>query len=122
MTQSIDILEDRPLQQCLAGWRHQLHRYPETGFEEVRTSAFVAKFLGALGLDVHRNIGGTGLVASLKVGNRPCAIGLRADMDALAIAENAPGRAYASCMPGKMHACGHDGHIVDGPQRRAFAR
>ncbi|SAL04300.1 amidohydrolase [Caballeronia calidae] len=115
MTQSVDLLEvtqDRPLQQCLAGWRHHLHRNPETGFEEVQTSDFVAKILSALGLDVHRNIGGTGLVANLKVGNGPGVVGLRADMDALAITENAPERAYASCTSGKMHACGHDGHMA----------
>jgi amidohydrolase len=105
-------IDNRPLQQCLMGWRHQLHRYPETGFEEVRTSDFVANILSALGLEVHRGIGGTGLVANLKTGHSGRVIGLRADMDALAITENAPGRPHASCTPGKMHACGHDGHMA----------
>ncbi|MFT4063869.1 M20 aminoacylase family protein [Paraburkholderia sp.] len=103
---------DRPLQESLRGWRHHLHRYPETGFEEVQTSDYVARILSALGLDVHRNIGGTGLVANLKVGSSNRAIGIRADMDALAITEKAPDRAYASCSLGKMHACGHDGHMA----------
>ncbi|AOK63128.1 M20 aminoacylase family protein [Burkholderia ubonensis] len=99
------------LQGQLKAWRQHLHRYPETGFDEVKTSDFVATILTTLGLDVHRGIGGTGLVASLTVGNGERAIGLRADMDALNIAESAPGRAHASLTPGKMHACGHDGHM-----------
>ncbi|MEK6294522.1 MAG: amidohydrolase [Paraburkholderia tropica] len=91
------------LQEKLQGWRRQLHQHPETGFEEVQTSDYVANILKTLGMDVHRNIGGTGLVANLKVGNGTRAIGLRAEMDALNIAEQAPGRLYASCNAGKMH-------------------
>ncbi|MEK6349167.1 MAG: M20 aminoacylase family protein [Burkholderia sp.] len=102
---------ERSLQATLAGWRQQFHRYPETGFEEVQTSDRVASILGALGMEVHRGIGGTGLVANLRAGSGTRAIGIRAEMDALNIAEQAPGRAYASCVPGKMHACGHDGHM-----------
>ncbi|AIO43804.1 amidohydrolase family protein [Burkholderia cepacia] len=100
------------MQESLRSWRHHLHQNPETGFDEVRTADYVARILSTLGLEVHRHIGGTGLVANLKVGNSTRAIGLRADMDALEIAENAPGRTYASCAPGKMHACGHDGHMA----------
>ncbi|KVZ13657.1 M20 aminoacylase family protein [Burkholderia stagnalis] len=99
------------LQGKLKAWRHHLHQHPETGFEEVKTSDYVANILTTLGLDVHRGIGGTGLVANLKVGTGTRAIGVRADMDALKIAEHAPGRAHASHTPGKMHACGHDGHM-----------
>jgi amidohydrolase len=99
------------LQSQLKSWRQHLHRNPETGFEEVATSDYVASALKALGLDVHRGIGGTGLVANLAVGNGRRVIGLRADMDALNIAENAPGRPHASLTQGKMHACGHDGHM-----------
>lgn len=102
---------ERSLQEQLKDWRHRLHRYPETGFEEVKTSDYVASILTTLGLEVHRNIGGTGLVANLKVGKGSGAIGLRADMDALNITESAPGRMHASCNRGKMHACGHDGHM-----------
>jgi amidohydrolase len=116
MTPSVDVPEevfdDRPLQQCLEGWRRHLHRHPETGFEEIQTSDYVAKILAALGMEVHRNIGGTGLVANLKVGDGPGVVGLRADMDALAITETARERAHASCHAGKMHACGHDGHMA----------
>ncbi|ALK34671.1 M20 aminoacylase family protein [Burkholderia plantarii] len=99
------------LQEQLAGWRRRFHQYPETGFEEVETSDTVARILGTLGLEVQRGIGGTGLVANLRVGDSPRVIGIRAEMDALAIVEQAPGRAYASCVPGRMHACGHDGHM-----------
>ncbi|MDR3096526.1 MAG: amidohydrolase, partial [Paraburkholderia sp.] len=97
------------LQGQLKSWRHHLHQRPETGFEEVDTSDYVAGILRTLGLEVHRGIGGTGLVANLKVGDGQRAIGLRADMDALNIAECAPGREHASRNAGKMHACGHDG-------------
>ncbi|MDR5818756.1 M20 family metallopeptidase [Caballeronia sp. LZ033] len=100
------------LQARLQDWRRQLHRYPETGFEEHRTSDFAASILGALGYEVARGIGGTGLVASLRAGNGMRAVGLRADMDALAISEHAPARAHISLTPGKMHACGHDGHMA----------
>ncbi|TKC92218.1 amidohydrolase [Trinickia terrae] len=103
---------ERSLQEQLTSWRHRLHQDPETGFEEVRTSDYIANILKTLGMEVHRGIGGTGLVANLKIGEGTRAIGLRADMDALNIAERAPGRPYASCSPGKMHACGHDGHMA----------
>lgn len=100
------------LHAAMVNWRHHLHRIAETGFEERATSDFVAKALEDMGLEVHRGIGGTGIVASLRVGNGERAVGLRADMDALNIVENAPERAYASCTRGKMHACGHDGHMA----------
>lgn len=96
----------------LVAWRHHLHRHPETGFEEVNTSDFVARVLESLGLMVHRGLGGTGLLASLTVGDGAGVIGLRADMDALNIAEQAPGREHTSRNDGKMHACGHDGHMA----------
>jgi hippurate hydrolase len=99
------------LQSQLKSWRQHLHQHPETGFEEVATSDYVANVLKTLGLEVHRGIGGTGLVANITVGDGQRAIGLRADMDALNIVENAPGRMHASRTHGKMHACGHDGHM-----------
>lgn len=96
----------------LVAWRHHLHRHPETGFEEVNTSDFVARVLESLGLMVHRGLGGTGLLASLTVGDGAGVVGLRADMDALNITEQAPERQHASQIAGKMHACGHDGHMA----------
>ncbi|MDQ8730777.1 M20 aminoacylase family protein [Bradyrhizobium sp. LHD-71] len=96
----------------LVAIRHDLHAHPEIGFEEVRTSNIVADLLEKWGITVHRGIGGTGVVGELKGrhdGNRR--IGLRADMDALPIQEET-GLPYASTAPGKMHACGHDGHTT----------
>ncbi|WP_457790735.1 M20 aminoacylase family protein [Pseudomonas sp. PL-6] len=103
---------EQDLRAQLVAWRHHLHRHPEVGFEEVHTSDFVAGVLESLGLEVNRGLGGTGLVASLMVGDGSGVIGLRADMDALLITEHAHGRAHASCNAGKMHACGHDGHMA----------
>jgi amidohydrolase len=99
-------------EQQLIQWRHHLHRFPETGFEEKNTSDFIAEILSGFGLEVHRGIGGTGLVASLKIGDGPAIIGLRADMDALNIHEHEDGRSHGSTIAGKMHACGHDGHMA----------
>jgi len=93
-------------------WRHDFHRFPETGFNEQRTSDRVAQLLTALDLEVHRGIGGTGIVANLVVGSGSGVIGLRAEMDALAMTETAQGRPYASTRAGCMHACGHDGHMA----------
>ncbi len=91
--------------------RRDIHAHPETGFEEHRTAALVAERLEAWGWTVVRGLGGTGLVGSLSRGAGGRAIGLRADMDALPIHE-ANAFAHASTVPGKMHACGHDGHTA----------
>ena len=77
----------------------------------MRTSEIVAKVLEEAGLEVRRGLGGTGVVGTLRVGNGARAIGMRADMDALAMLETAD-RAYSSTAEGKMHACGHDGHTA----------
>lgn len=103
---------DNELGTQMVRWRHQLHQFPETGFNEHRTSGFVARALELMGLEVHRNIGGTGLVASLQVGRGSGVIGLRADMDALAMSETAEDRAHISQNAGCMHGCGHDGHMA----------
>ena len=90
-----------------------LHQHPELGFEEVRTSEIVKKRLQDFGVDeIHTNIGKTGVVAVIN-GKQKGAnqIGLRADMDALPI-EETTNLDYASKNPGKMHACGHDGHTT----------
>lgn len=95
----------------LVALRRDLHAHPELGFEEKRTSQIVADRLAEAGLQVHRGLGGTGVVGTLTVGNGTRAIGLRADIDALAMPETAD-RPYKSTVPGKMHACGHDGHTT----------
>jgi hippurate hydrolase len=91
--------------------RHDLHAHPELGFEEERTSRIVACLLEEAGIRVHRGLGRTGVVGTLQVGNGTRRIGLRADMDALAMPEAAE-RPYKSKFPGRMHACGHDGHTT----------
>src|SRR5947208_6589794 len=95
----------------LTAIRQDFHANPELGFEEHRTSDIVAKKLEALGIEVHRGVGKTGVVGVLREGNGPVSIGLRADMDALPILE-ANDVAYKSTRPGVMHACGHDGHTT----------
>lgn len=95
----------------LTSIRRSIHAHPEIGFEEHRTSDLVAGKLAEWGIDVHRAVGGTGVVGVLRRGNSAASIGLRADMDALPITE-ATGLAYASTKPGVMHACGHDGHTT----------
>ena len=95
----------------LCAWRHALHRRPELGFQEQGTAAFVTAQLEALGLTVHGGIGGTGLVANLRCGEGAGVLGLRADMDALAMTETGT-PAHASEHPGCMHGCGHDGHMA----------
>jgi amidohydrolase len=95
----------------LTAIRQDFHANPELGFEEHRTSDIVAKKLEALGIEVHRGVGGTGVVGVLREGNGPVSIGLRADMDALPILE-ANELPYKSAKPGVMHACGHDGHTT----------
>jgi amidohydrolase len=92
-------------------WRRDLHAHPELGFEEHRTSDIVATRLASWGIAVTRGLAGTGVVGTLKVGTSPRAIGIRADMDALAMTE-ANDFGYASQYAGKMHACGHDGHTA----------
>ena len=91
--------------------RRDLHAHPELGFEETRTSGIVARLLEEAGIAVHRGFGETGVVGTLQVGNGTRTIGLRADMDALAMPETVD-RPYKSTVPGKMHACGHDGHTT----------
>ncbi|HEY0121474.1 MAG TPA: M20 aminoacylase family protein [Rhizobium sp.] len=103
-----EIAQDLPF---LTSLRHNLHAHPELGFEEERTSGIVATLLEEAGIAVHRGLGKTGVVGTLQVGNGTRRIGLRADMDALAMPEKG-NRPYRSTIPGKMHACGHDGHTT----------
>src|SRR6478752_7277271 len=95
----------------LTAIRRDIHAHPELGLEEQRTAELVARTLESYGIEVHRGVGKTGIVGVLRSGNGPATIGLRADMDALPMSEQT-GRPYASQNPGKMHACGHDGHTT----------
>ena len=107
------MIEDRlrPHLDELTAIRRDLHMHPEMLFHEVRTAAVVAAELARLGFKVTTGIAKTGVVGTLTNGSRSRRIGIRADMDALPIHEttNLP---YASKYPGKMHACGHDGHTT----------
>ena len=93
--------------------RRDLHQHPELGFQEIRTAGIVAKELNELGLETTTGIAETGVVALLKGGKPGPTLLLRFDMDALPITEET-GAEYASQTRGKMHACGHDGHIAIG--------
>jgi amidohydrolase len=96
----------------LTAIRRDLHAHPEIGFEEVRTSGIVAEKLAQWGVEVHRGLGGTGVVGVLKgKGNGTRRIGLRADMDALPMEENTNLK-WRSTIPGRFHGCGHDGHTT----------
>ncbi len=99
------------IQDYLIAIRHDLHENPELCFQEHRTSAIVAHELNRLGFAVTTGLAGTGVVGTLKAGQGNRAIGVRADMDALPIAETT-GLPYASRSAGQMHACGHDGHTT----------
>ncbi|MEZ8685996.1 M20 aminoacylase family protein [Vibrio splendidus] len=99
------------LEQTVTEWRRHLHQYPEFGTEEFKTSEFVANKLEEFGIEVHRGIGGTGVLGILKNGTSDRSIGLRADMDALRIHEENT-FCYVSKHDGAMHACGHDGHTA----------
>ncbi|MFT4784805.1 MAG: amidohydrolase, partial [Paracoccaceae bacterium] len=98
----------------ITAWRHDLHAHPELLYDTVRTASIVAEKLRMFGCDeVVERVGQTGVVALVKgrTDTRDAVVGLRADMDALPILE-ATGATYASRTPGKMHACGHDGHTA----------
>jgi amidohydrolase len=110
----VDLLaEAQSLSEITCAIRRDLHRHPELGFEEVRTAGIVAAELRNLGLEVTTGMAKTGVVALVE-GARPGPVVLaRFDMDALPIFEET-GAVYASETPGKMHACGHDGHVAIG--------
>lgn len=97
----------------VAGWRQDIHRNPELQYDVKRTAGLVAGLLREFGCDeVVEGIGRTGVVGVIRgAAGEGRAVGLRADMDALPIRE-ATGLPYASTVPGKMHACGHDGHTA----------
>ena len=103
---AISAMEDE-----LKTWRQDIHAHPELGFEEQRTADFVVNKLEEFGIQVFRDIGKTGVVGVLRVGNETDSVGLRADMDALPILEENT-FAHRSTHEGRMHACGHDGHTT----------
>ncbi len=95
----------------IAAIRRDLHAHPELCYEERRTADVVAQALTSWGIPIHRGLGQTGVVGILQHGSSSRAVGLRADMDALPMTE-VNSFAHASKHPGKMHACGHDGHTA----------
>ncbi len=95
----------------IASLRREIHAHPELCFQEVRTADLVAQKLTEWGIPIHRGMGTTGVVGIVKNGTSSRAVGLRADMDALPMQEFNT-FSHASQNPGKMHACGHDGHTA----------
>ena len=102
------ILADAP---AIATLRRDIHAHPELCFKEDRTADLIAKALTDWGIPIHRGLGKTGVVGIIKNGTSDRAVGLRADIDALPMTEHNT-FAHASTQPGKMHACGHDGHTA----------
>ena len=98
-------------QAAIGALRRDIHAHPELGFEEQRTSDLIAKTLSEWGIPIHRGLGKTGVVGIVKSGSSSRSVGLRADIDALPMTEH-NAFAHASTHPGKMHACGHDGHTA----------
>ena len=96
---------------AVAAIRRDIHKHPELCFQEVRTADVIAKALTDWGIPVHRGLGTTGVVGIVKNGSSSRAVGLRADIDALPMTEHNT-FAHASVHPGRMHACGHDGHTA----------
>jgi amidohydrolase len=109
MTTTLDTL--KPLHAEMRAWRRDIHAHPELGFQESRTARLVADKLESWGIEVTRGVGKTGVVGTLRAGPGNRSIGLRADMDALPIAE-ANTFEHRSRHDGVMHACGHDGHTT----------
>ena len=107
------LAEARDLAEQLIVWRRDLHRHPELAFQEQRTAGLVAQHLAGLGLEVQTGVGQTGVVGILEGANTGPTVMLRFDMDALPIQEET-GLPFASQVPGRMHACGHDGHTAIG--------
>lgn len=94
----------------MIAWRREIHAHPETAFEENRTAELVIEKLSSFGVEAHVGLAKTGVVGTLINGEGP-SIGLRADMDALNLEEQTD-LPFKSAFPGKMHACGHDGHTA----------
>ena len=102
--------EAQAIKDQLVQWRRAIHQWPELGFDVHRTAALVSDALASMGIEARSGVGKTGVVAYLGDGDGPV-IGVRADMDALPILEETA-LPFVSQTPGKMHACGHDGHTA----------
>jgi amidohydrolase len=100
------------LRDAIIALRRDLHQHPELAYAETRTAAKVVEFLTGAGLDVRTGVGGTGIIASAGIGKGRTVL-LRVDLDGLPIQEQSEAP-YASQVPGRMHACGHDGHVAMG--------
>src|SRR5438128_6393781 len=103
------IVESRTAE--LVALRRKLHQHPELAFEEHETAKAVRAFLDRLGIRYRAGVGKTGVIAVIEGAKPGATVGIRADMDALPILEQT-GLPFASKVPGKMHACGHDVHTV----------
>ncbi len=101
------------LRDKLVAWRRDFHRHPELAYAEERTAGIVAAHLERLGYWVHTGVGKTGVIGVLEGARSGPVVMVRFDMDALPITEET-GAEYASTVPGRMHACGHDGHVAMG--------
>lgn len=104
-------LVDGDLTEDLVALRHRLHQEPEVAFDVEQTASVVASELEGAGFEVTAGVGRSGLVATLRLGDSPRSVGLRAELDALPIIE-AGDRPYRSKRPGAFHGCGHDGHAA----------
>ncbi|MCX7787226.1 MAG: amidohydrolase [Spirochaetes bacterium] len=99
------------LEKSLIQWRREFHQIPEIAMEEEKTASAIAEKLRGWGLTVHTGVGRTGVVGILQGRQPGKTLGIRADMDALPVTEET-GLPFTSTHPGRMHACGHDGHIT----------
>ena len=99
------------LRDFVVATRRDIHAHPELGNQEARTPRLIVEAMAGLDLEVKQGVGGTGVVAVLRGAHAGPTLALRADMDALPLQEDDP-RPYRSCVPGVMHACGHDGHVA----------
>ncbi|MGI6642600.1 MAG: M20 metallopeptidase family protein [Bacillota bacterium] len=100
------------IERDIVSWRREVHSYPELGMDTPRTHDFVVGILSSLGLEIRTHVGGTGAVGLLRGnGSSPKTFAIRADMDALPVTEET-GLPFASQVPGRMHACGHDAHVA----------
>ena len=104
------LAEARDQQEWIVAIRRELHRFPELGYQEIRTSALIRRKLDELGITYQHPLAETGVVATIGAGDGPC-VALRADIDALPI-EEAADVPFRSETPGRMHACGHDCHTA----------